>query len=54
MAQHNREGTTRDGNDGEVKEGGLPKDKNTAESGDNRRNGDLDGNRTAPPAKKRA
>ena len=41
-----REGTTkRDGNDGEVREGGLPKDKKTAESGDNRRKGDEDGNR---------
>ena len=47
MAQQKREGTTkRDANDGKVKEGGLPKDKKTAESGDNRRNGDLDGNRT--------
>ena len=55
MANQNREGTTkRDANDGAVKEGGLPKDKKTAESGDNRRNGDLDGNRTAPPAKKKS
>jgi hypothetical protein len=54
MPPTNTAGTRRDGNDGEVKEGGLPQEKNTAESGDNRRNGDLDGNRTAPPAKKRA
>ena len=54
MAQQ-REGTTgRDRNDGEVKEGGLPKDQKTAESGDNRRHHDVDGNRTAPPAKKPA
>ena len=53
MANERREGTTkRDSNDDTVKEGGLPKDKKTAESGDNRTTGDLDGNRTAPPAKK--
>jgi hypothetical protein len=55
MADQHREGTTkRDPNDDVVKEGGLPKDQKTAEAGDNRRNGDLDGNRTAPPAKKDA
>ena len=55
MANQTREGTTkRDVNDGEVKEGGLPKDQKTAESGDNRTTGDLDGNRTAPPAKKQS
>jgi hypothetical protein len=55
MADQHREGTTkRDPNDDVVKEGGLPKDKKTAEAGDNRRNGDLDGNRTAPPARKDA
>ena len=49
-----RPGTTtkRDSNTGSIKEGGLPKDKQTAEAGDNRRRGDLDGNKTAArPAK---
>ena len=51
MTQQSDGTTKRDSNDGEVKEGGLPKDKKTAEAGDNRGTGDLDGNRTAPPAK---
>jgi hypothetical protein len=54
MATERRDGTTkRDTNADVIQEGGLPKDQKTAESGDNRRNGDLDGNRTAPAAKKR-
>ena len=44
--------TKRDSNTESIKEGGLPKDRNTAEAGDNRGKGDLDGNRTAArPAK---
>jgi hypothetical protein len=51
-----RPGTTtkRDRNTGSIKEGGLPKDKKTAASGDNRRRGDLDGNRTAAKGAKSA
>lgn len=52
MAQTSKAGATkRDSNTGSIKEGGLPKDKKTAEAGDNRRGGDVDGNRTAarPP-----
>ena len=44
--------TKRDSNTGSIKEGGLPKDKKTAEAGDNRRRGDLDGNRTAAKTEK--
>jgi hypothetical protein len=48
-----RPGTTkRERNTDSIKEGGLPKDRKTATAGDNRRRGDLDGNRTtARPAK---
>ena len=53
MAEQNKEGATkRDHNDEDViHEGGLPKDHKTANAGDNRGTGDLDGNRTAPPKK---
>jgi hypothetical protein len=55
MAQQTKAGTTkRDRNSGAVKEGGLPKDKETAAAGDNRRGGDVDGNRGAAGAKKAA
>ena len=54
MAQTTKAGATkRDRNTGSIKEGGLPKDRKTAEAGDNRRTGDLDGNRGAARAKKR-
>ncbi|HUQ89114.1 MAG TPA: hypothetical protein VM096_16265 [Vicinamibacterales bacterium] len=54
MTQNNKAGATkRDSNTDSIKEGGLPQDKKTADAGDNRRNGDLDGNRTAPKEKKR-
>jgi hypothetical protein len=44
--------TKRDRNSGSIKDGGLPKGRKTAEAGDNRRRGDLDGNRAAArPAK---
>ena len=53
MAQTTKPGTTkRDRNTGSVKEGGLPRDRKTAEAGDNRRTVDLDGNRGAARAKK--
>ena len=53
MAQTTKPGTTkRDQNTGSVKEGGLPRDRQTAEAGDNRRTVDLDGNRGAARAKK--
>ena len=53
MTQSNKAGATkRDSNTDSIKEGGLPKDKNTADAGDNRRTGDLDGNRTAANVKK--
>jgi hypothetical protein len=53
MAKTNKAGATkRDTNTGSVKEGGLPKDRNTAKTGDNRRGGDVDGNRTAATAKR--
>ena len=55
MTQSNKAGTTkRDSNTDSIKEGGLPKDKKTADAGDNRRSGDLDGNRTAAHAKKKS
>ena len=55
MAKQRRPGTTkRDANDGAVKEGGLPKDQKTAESGDNRRKGDVDGNRTWQSTKRKS
>jgi hypothetical protein len=54
MAQTRDGATKRDRNSGAVKEGGLPKDKKTAKAGDNRRSGDLDGNRGAASAKKTA
>ena len=47
MAQTNKAGTTKRSQTGSIKEGGLPKDRKTAETGDNRRRGDLDGNRAA-------
>jgi hypothetical protein len=53
MTEHNKAGATkRDSNTAAIKEGGLPKDKNTSEAGDNRRGHDVDGNRTAGKAKK--
>jgi hypothetical protein len=56
MAKTPAAGTTkRDRNTGSIKEGGLPKDRKTAEAGDNRRTGDLDGNRgTARPKRRGA
>jgi hypothetical protein len=55
MTVRNKAGATRrDSNTAAIKEGGLPKDKKTADAGDSRRRGDLDGNRTAPPAKKKS
>jgi hypothetical protein len=53
MAQTNKAGTTKHSQTGSIKEGGLPKDRKTAEGGDNRRGSDVDGNRAAPPAKTR-
>ena len=41
------ETTKRDSNSEVVQEGGLPKDKKSAEAGDNRRLGDQDGNHHA-------
>ena len=52
MTQTNKGATKRDSNTDSIKEGGLPKDKSTAEAGDNRRAGDVDGNRTAAKKKK--
>jgi hypothetical protein len=53
MTQSNKASATRrDANTASIKEGGLPKDAPTARSGDNRRGGDLDGNRRAAKAKK--
>ena len=55
MAKQIRDGATkRERNTGSIKEGGLPKDQKTAKAGDNRRAGDLDGNRDAAAAKKPA
>jgi len=55
MTQSNKGGATkRDPQTESIKEGGLPKDKNTAEAGDNRRGHDVDGNRTAGKAKKKS
>jgi hypothetical protein len=45
--------TTRDANRGNIKEGGLPKDKTSAEAGDNRRLDDQDGNHDAARPKPR-
>jgi hypothetical protein len=47
MAQTNKAGTTKRSQTGSIKEGGLPKDRKTAEGGDNRRGSDADGNRAA-------
>ena len=55
MTERNKAGATkRDSNTAAIKEGGLPKDKDTSQAGDNRRGQDVDGNRTAPPAKKKS
>jgi hypothetical protein len=44
-AKHDRDKTTtRDPNSDTIKEGGLPKDRESAEAGDNRGLGDQDGN----------
>ena len=43
--------TQRDSNRDIIQEGGLPKDKKTAEAGDNRRLGDQDGNHHAATPK---
>jgi len=54
MAKTSKAGATRrDANDESIKEGGLPKDRNTAETGDNRRSGDVDGNRASARPKPR-
>ena len=50
----NSKTTTRDSNRGNIKEGGLPKDKKSAEAGDNRRLDDQDGNHHAARPKPRA
>ena len=53
MAKSNDAKTTkRDSNSGAVQEGGLPKDKASAEAGDNRRLADQDGNHHAAKPKK--
>ena len=45
MKQRNDAATTkRDSNRDIIQEGGLPKDQKTAEAGDNRKKGDVDGN----------
>jgi hypothetical protein len=46
--------TKRDTNRDIIQEGGLPKDKQAAEAGDNRRLGDHDGNHHAATPKKPA
>ena len=54
MANTNKAGATkRDPNNASIKEGDLPKDRQAAEAGDNRRTGDLDGNRAAARPKPR-
>ena len=53
MAQTNKAGTTKRSQTGSIKEGGLPKDRKTAEAGDNRGRGDVDGNRAATQPKVR-
>ena len=52
MSENPKGATNRDTETQSVKEGGLPKDGKTAKAGDNRRAGDLDGNRDAAPVKK--
>ena len=47
MAKSNDKTTQRDSNRDIIQEGGLPKDKKSAEAGDNRRLGDQDGNHHA-------
>lgn len=50
MAKRNDDATTKRGSNTDViQEGGLPKDKQSAETGDNRRKGDDDGNHQATP-----
>jgi hypothetical protein len=53
---NDRKTTKRDPETDAVQEGGLPKDRKTAEAGDNRSAGDLDGNTNAakrePPPRK--
>ena len=47
-----RKTTKRDSNRDNIQEGGLPKDKESAEAGDNRRLGDQDGNHHAATPKR--
>lgn len=49
---NNRKTTERDDNSDVIQEGGLPKDKKSAEAGDNRRLGDQDGNHHAQTPKR--
>jgi hypothetical protein len=53
MANTSKGATRRDPNNESIKEGGLPKDRKTAEAGDNRRGGDVDGNRGSARPKPR-
>lgn len=55
MKQPSKPGATkRDPRTGSIKEGGLPKDSKTARAGDNRRAGDVDGNRAVGPKTRRS
>ena len=50
--QGDRKTTKRETNRDNIREGGLPKDRSSAEAGDNRRLGDQDGNQHAAVPKR--